>query len=573
MQEVIFPFVGGLGLFLVGMMLLSDGLVAFGGGNLQRALMRFTGTPSKAFVSGALLTAVVQSSTATTVTLIGFVSAGLITFAQAIGVVIGASLGNTATGWIVASLGLKISLGFYTLPLIGIGAMLKLLGRGRWAALGMALAGFGMLFLGVDTLQDGMQKLSGIFSLADLPAGSYGTRFLIMLSGLALTAILQSSTAAIAMALTALHTGTISFDQAAALVVGSAIGTTLTGALVAIGGTIYAKRTALAYILFNLVAGLIAMILLPLFLGAIALLREYADLEQGAVSLAAFHTLFISVGVLLFLPWTVRFAGLVERLLPESKESMLQRLDDSLLGIPAISLEASQRALEQALERLLGTYGNILLMESVGSAVDTSTNLKQIRHELESAFDFVTRTQVPANDSALVAQRIAQLHAIDHLIRFCNRLSDLAHARLDFTKPSYSWALENSIDMLKAARAALAAKDIAPVLEQLEEEASALSHASRQMRYEILQDTDFGQDASGALHATDTFRRLERSGHHLWRICYYLAEARAGQKIPSAAKRAEQEDDKAHAAVDADAEFEHDQAFERAQASEPTQTP
>src|SRR5690606_39054568 len=133
-----------------------------------------TGTPGKAFVSGALLTALAQSSTATTVTLIGFVSAGLITFSQAIGVVIGASLGNTATGWIVASLGLKVNLGFYTLPLIGIGALCKLLGKGRWAELGMALAGFGMLFLGLNTLQEGMRALSGMFNLADLPVGGYG---------------------------------------------------------------------------------------------------------------------------------------------------------------------------------------------------------------------------------------------------------------------------------------------------------------------------------------------------------------------------------------------------------------
>ena len=112
MQNVLFPFFGGLGLFLVGMMLLSQGLVAFGGHALKQALARFTGTPAKAVLSGTLATAVVQSSSATTVALIGFVSAGLISFHQAIGVLIGASLGNTATGWIVAGLGLKVNLGF-----------------------------------------------------------------------------------------------------------------------------------------------------------------------------------------------------------------------------------------------------------------------------------------------------------------------------------------------------------------------------------------------------------------------------------------------------------------------------
>ena len=135
MQEMLFPFFGGLGLFLIGMMLMSQGLVAFGGDMLKQALSRFTGTPTTAFVSGTLATVVIQSSSATTVTLIGFVSAGLISFSQAIGVLIGASLGNTATGWIVAGLGLKVNLGFYTLPLIGLGALLKLIAKGRLAEL------------------------------------------------------------------------------------------------------------------------------------------------------------------------------------------------------------------------------------------------------------------------------------------------------------------------------------------------------------------------------------------------------------------------------------------------------
>lgn len=131
-MQAVFRLLGGLGLFLVGMSLLTDGLTHFAGDSLRRGLLRFTGSPFKAFASGTLLTLVVQSSTATTITLIGFVSAGLITFAQSLGVVMGASLGTTGTGWIVSTLGLKVPLGFYTLPMIGIGALLRLLVKGRW---------------------------------------------------------------------------------------------------------------------------------------------------------------------------------------------------------------------------------------------------------------------------------------------------------------------------------------------------------------------------------------------------------------------------------------------------------
>jgi phosphate:Na+ symporter len=127
MTVMIFKLLGGIGLFLLGMVLLTDGLKAFAGDALRRALVRFTGTPFKAFGSGALVTLMVQSSSATTVTVIGFVSAGLLTFPQAVGVVFGASLGTTGTGWIVSVLGLKVILGFYALPLVGIGAFMKLL--------------------------------------------------------------------------------------------------------------------------------------------------------------------------------------------------------------------------------------------------------------------------------------------------------------------------------------------------------------------------------------------------------------------------------------------------------------
>src|SRR5690606_7285178 len=146
---------------------------------------------------------------------------------------------------LVAGLGLQVNLGFYTLPLIGLGALIKLLAHGRWTGIGLALAGFGLLFLGLNMLQDGMRGLAGIFNLAQLPVGGFWAHIAVMLIGLAMTALLQSSAAAIATTLTALHTGTINFDQAAAVVVGAAIGTTVTSAIVAIGANVPAKRTAL----------------------------------------------------------------------------------------------------------------------------------------------------------------------------------------------------------------------------------------------------------------------------------------------------------------------------------------
>ncbi|HCY61899.1 MAG TPA: Na/Pi cotransporter family protein [Oxalobacteraceae bacterium] len=525
MKEILFPLIGGIGLFLVGMMLLSSGLVGFAGGALRKALVRFTGTPYKSFLSGALVTALAQSSTATTVTLIGFVSAGLISFSQAIGVVIGASLGNTATGWIVAGLGLKINLGFYTLPLVGIGAFMKLLTRGRWAELGMALAGFGLLFLGLNMLQDAMRALSDEFSLARLPAEGFGARVAIMLAGVVLTAVLQSSTAAIATTLTALHAQAINFDQAAAMVVGASIGTTLTGALVTIGGTLYAKRTALAHILFNLAAGLIAIVMLPVLTWIIGLLEQHAGLTPGALSLAAFHSIFIGAGVLLFLPLTSHLARIVERLLPERGEDLARHLDASLLGIPAVALEASQRTLNDVLHKLLYVFDGILAAPDHNAM---QQDLAQAKHALDRSFEFVARIQLQASDRALSAQRVSQLHAVDHMLRLHLRLSNFAQTQVDFANPVYRTAMEQIAEILRLARAGLAGSQPEDWLERLEGDALLLASLSRQMRHDVLQGSADGDNASQVLQTTDAFRWMERIGSHIWRSCHYLVQGRLG---------------------------------------------
>lgn len=524
MTEFLFPFIGGIGLFLIGMMLLSEGLVAFGGGVMKQALARFTGTTASAFVSGILATVLVQSSTATTVTLIGFVSAGLISFTQTIGVLIGASLGNTGTGWIVATLGLKINLGFYTLPLIGIGAMLRLMAKGRWSHLGVALAGFGLMFVGLHTLQEGMNGLASVFNLATLPVGGYGARMLIMLFGLALTAVLQSSTAAIAMILTALHTDAINYDQAAALVVGAAIGTTLTGVLVTIGGTIHAKRTALAYILFNLISGIIAIILMPVFLMVVDWLSRFAGWDAGATGLAAFHTLFIAVGAMLFLPFIRQFAHLVERMLKEKNSLMTERLDDAMLSIPSVALEASQRALERIASHLLEIYEHLLLGSENGLR---EKHLAQALLSLEETYAFVSRIALPSDDQSMNEIRIAQLHAIDHLLRFRTRLQDMSTDKHHLAEPDYHWALDNSRQMLALAQQGLRDHDLGVHMAQLESNALTLTQLSHTVRHQLLENRFPGTgNAAQALIKTDTCRWLERTGHHIWRFSYYLSRGR-----------------------------------------------
>ena len=215
MPTLIPALVGGIGLFLLGMGLLTEGAKGFAGESLHRALLRFTGAPWKAFLSGTLATGLLQSSSATTVTVIGFVSAGLLSFPQALGIVFGSSLGTTGTSWLVAFFGLKIQLGPYALPVVATGAFLRLMGRGRWKPLGFAIAGFGLIFLGIDFLQSGMEGLRTQIPSAFLPSTGLGAHLGGLAAGALMTLVLQSSSAAIAVTMTALHAGTINLEQSA----------------------------------------------------------------------------------------------------------------------------------------------------------------------------------------------------------------------------------------------------------------------------------------------------------------------------------------------------------------------
>ena len=234
-MNVIIQLLGGIGLFLLGMSLMTDSLKAIAGEALRQWLVGFTNSPIKAVLSGIGLTVVVQSSTATTLATIGFVSAGVLSFSHAIGVIIGANIGTTSTGWLVALLGLKFSIASFALPMIGIGALLKVLGNEKVSFLGLTLAGFGLLFFGIQILQDAM---SGIAELIDLSRWAEPTlimKVILVVIGILMTILLQSSSAAITTTLAALSTQAINFEQTLALVIGQNIGTVATAVLAAMG--------------------------------------------------------------------------------------------------------------------------------------------------------------------------------------------------------------------------------------------------------------------------------------------------------------------------------------------------
>ena len=334
---------GGIGLFLLGMSLLTDGLKLAAGDGLRSILRRWTGTPLRGLASGALLTGIVQSSSAVTVATIGFVNAGLLTLTHAVWVIFGANVGTTMTGWLVSLVGLKIDVGAMALPFIGLGMLGRLVAfnRPRASGLGQAIAGFGLFFLGIGILKGGFEALLPQMSFLDPAALGLFAPVLFLALGIGLSIMTQSSSAAVAITLTAVASGGIPIQLAAATVIGADIGTTSTAAFASLNATPAAKRVAAAQIVFNLGTGCVAFILLP-FLLPVA--REIVDIVTGdasdAVVLAAFHTLFNLLGILIWAPFAERLIRRLKTMFvsPDEAIGRPQFLDPTLAEVPAVAL-------------------------------------------------------------------------------------------------------------------------------------------------------------------------------------------------------------------------------------------
>lgn len=336
---------GGIGLFLLGMGLMTDGLKLAAGGALERILASSTKTRLRGLASGVLVTALVQSSSAVTVAAIGFVNAGLLNLSQALWVLFGANVGTTMTGWLVALVSLQFKIEALALPLIGIGMILRLTGEGsRRGATGMAIAGFGVLFLGIDMLKETFSGLSTDFTL---PEGQGIRDTLLQVGiGIVLTVLMQSSSAALAVALTAAQGGLLTTQGAAAVVIGANIGTTVTALLAALGATPNAKRAAAAHILFNLLTGVVALMLLPWLIQLLSVLREWLGMEEApAAKLALFHTVFNVLGIILIWPLAARMTTFLESRFTsaEEDEGKPRYLDKTVQAVPALALEALER--------------------------------------------------------------------------------------------------------------------------------------------------------------------------------------------------------------------------------------
>jgi phosphate:Na+ symporter len=416
---------GGLGLFLLGMWLMTEGLKLAAGNTLRRVLAAATGSPVRALMAGVGLTATVQSSSAVTVATVGFVNAGLLGLAQAVWVIYGSNVGTTMTGWIVAATGVEIKLDLYALPLIGLGMLLRITGPGtRRAAYGQALAGFAVFLLGVQALKSNFSELSAHVDFATLPGAGWQATAIYFGIGLLLTVVIQSSSATTAIAISAAAAGIVPVPLAALVIIGADIGTSATAAIAAVGATSNARRAAAAHVLFNVVTTVFAVAALPWLIPAAIALRDMLSLpDTPGVTLALFATMFNVIGVILMLPLTTSMTRFLDRRFVSREEDLarLRHLDDTLLAVPALTL----RGLVLETQRL----GGICLQLAAERAEGTPQAMEDLRRrgEVVSMLADRIRDYVGRMNRSLMPGDVAgALAPILRALQHYEEISDLA---------------------------------------------------------------------------------------------------------------------------------------------------
>lgn len=522
--------IGGIGFFLLGMNLMADGLKAIAGDSLRNLLNRFTGGTLSAITTGTIITLLVQSSTATSLMTIGFVSAGMLTFAQATGVIFGANLGTTSTGWMVAFIGLKYSISQLALPIVGIGVLMKQFSSGKWAQLGHVFSGLGLIFVGIQFLQDGMSGLNNYIDLSQFPEVTIGSRLLLVLIGIVMTIIMQSSSAAIATTITILATGGIGLEQAIALVIGQNIGTTATVAFASIGASTSAKRTALSHILFNVFTGTITFIFFPFVIFAMKWIASLINWTDPAMIVALFNTSFSLLGIIILAPFINQFTKGIKWILPEKKSLITQHLDDRIKSLPAVATETAMRALKEAVKQMLtATAGKLECLSSGYSFTHSEViafdqKLRKISKETKEIQEFVVgiRTDSPTS----TARYTSILHALDHM----NRLNNLVIHNLNEVKlknPSeriYPIVFQLE-ELIVESIEALERNNFDSLLPRLSDFSQEIAQFRKKERAGIFEVT-----AKGEIHVSEAFQYVklillvDGISYHLWRMMYHISE-------------------------------------------------
>lgn len=435
---MIFGVIGGLGLFLFGMVLMSEGLKRIAGPKLKNILESMTSRPIAAFLVGAGVTAIIQASGATTVMAIGLVNAGMLTLRQAIGVIIGANVGTTVTAWIVSISGLNLDITLYSLPAVGLGFFLHIGGRSRRTkSLGQIILGFGILFLGIGILKDAFRPLEKSQGVQELLISLGNKPLLALLTGIVITILVQSSSASIAIVQLLAMNGAFgsnwetAFNVAIPFVLGANIGTTITAQLAALQANRNARRAAWAHTMFNVLGAVIAypFVALGWYRTFIAMISPW---ELGPTTIASEialgHTMFNVVNSGIFLPMSGLLEKLVVKLVPRRPSEIAMApvvLEKHLLDTPEIALQQAKREIVH-----MAKTANRAFSQSIDGIIEDDRKKLGSVKEIEDVVDslqFEITSYLSALSSRHLSEEVSvELPVLLHAVNDLERISDHA---------------------------------------------------------------------------------------------------------------------------------------------------
>ena len=377
--------IAGVAVFLIGMVFMEDGFKLFSGGILERILKVSTSSVPKAIGTGFVATAIVQSSSLISIIIISFLSAELITLSGAIGVVFGSNIGTTTTAWIVSAFGVKIKIAQLAMPMLIFGVLFRFNKNKSYQGLGNVLIGLGFVFLGIGYMKEGFEALKGGLDLAQFAMEGYLGVLVYVLIGAIATIVMQSSSATMALIITALVTNQIVYLNALELAIGANIGTTVTAVIGSLTSNANGKRLAVAHLIFNMVTGFIAIVLLYQLADLVTFISSKIGIasDDYAMQLALFHTIFNIIGVLAVSPFTPKLVVFLKGLFEEKVKdvSRARYLDNAVVEVPEVALLALKKeimhlydnateALSHALSLHRHTY--IGLGDEISKAIESS---------------------------------------------------------------------------------------------------------------------------------------------------------------------------------------------------------
>lgn len=546
MEELIFGLIGGTALLMYGVNMMGEGLEKASGETMKKILTVLTGNVWSAFIVGVFVTAVVQSSTAVTLLTVGFVNSGIMKLSQALGIIYGANIGTTITAQLMA-FSFKFKLTDVALPIFGIGFLLNQIGKKKkFKNLGQAMMGFGMMFLGLKVLNNGIpymqesQTLRNFFiHYASIPAVG-------ILLGILVTAMVHSSAATIGLVMILSKAGLLDLQSAIYIMLGDNIGTCFTAQLASMTGNINARRTAWAHTFYNIFGVILTLITLPVFMKIVVFMTDLLHLKADiSVYIANSHTLFNTLNAIIFLPLTRQYVRFLERLVVDKRESIIEEtvLDNLLLNTPMAALEASRIELIRGARILKDMLNDTMKMiyknelSNIPKIESNETIINQMQKEITRYIVKLSKKELTEKESIMVPAIISSINNIeragDRVIEIMLLYKKKMEEDLPFTDNAVGELeeLEESIlQMLDATIISLRKRNdkCIDTVFKLEEQVDVLSETFQQNHIKRLNNESCNIDA-GVIYI-DIIAHLERIADYIYKIGMLTKDELHGEK-------------------------------------------